>query len=67
MSERKEFEKADFLPIVTEEPISVAEICRRMPCVRNTAKKYLRQLEADGLITRITIQGSKNYAYVRSE
>jgi hypothetical protein len=55
----------DFLQVVNDEPISVAEICRRKACGRNTAKKYLQALEAEKAIKRISIIGSINYAYIK--
>jgi predicted transcriptional regulator len=63
----KEFVDEEFLEVITDQPICVAEICRRVGCSRGTGKRYLQVLEYMQKIKRINIIGSVSYFYVKND
>jgi len=48
----------------TENPKSIASIIIDVGCGKNTAKRYLQELEKAGKIKRVGIEGSIHYGYV---
>lgn len=53
------YTKEDFLEVLLpNKPRSVALIMGEIGCAKNTAKKYLRELEAAGLAEKMHIEGS---------
>jgi predicted transcriptional regulator len=55
----------NFLKVLnTENPKSIASIKVDIGCGKNTAKRYLQELEKEGKIKRIGIEGSIYYGYV---
>lgn len=55
----------NFLRVLnTENPKSIASIIIDVGCGKNTAKRYLQELEKAGKIKRVGIEGSIHYGYV---
>jgi len=55
-----------FLKVLdTENSKPMASIVKAVGCGKNTAKRYLQELEKAGKIKRVGIKGSIHYGYVR--
>jgi predicted transcriptional regulator len=55
----------NFLRVLnTEDPKSIASIIIDVGCGKNTAKRYLQELEKAGKIKRVGVEGSIHYGYV---
>jgi predicted transcriptional regulator len=65
--ERK-FTDTDFLNVLdTKVPRTVLYIMKTLPCSRNTANKYLAELEEAGKIKKLEIEGSRYDAWLKVE
>lgn len=66
MTFEQQYTESDFLKVIPySNPISIAAIISEIGCAKNTAKRYLAELEREHKITRANIQGSIHYGYVR--
>lgn len=67
MNTNEGYTKEDFLGVLlSNKPRSVALIVSKIGCAKNTAKKYLRELEAAGLAEKVHIEGA-SYGWVRAD
>lgn len=66
MTFEQQYTEDDFLKVIPyTTPISIASIVKAIGCGKNTAKRYLAELEREHKITRANIQGSIHYGYIR--
>ncbi|MCC4766406.1 hypothetical protein FXW07_07200 [Methanosarcina sp. DH1] len=66
MTFEQQYTESDFLKVIPySNPISIAAIISEIGCAKNTAKRYLAELEREHKITRANIQGSIHFGYVR--
>lgn len=66
MSFTDQYKKEDFLAVLNSNPKATTVIAKKVGCSRNTAKKFLAELEAEGKIKEIEIEGGF-YAWVIAE
>jgi hypothetical protein len=65
MTFTQKYTVGNFLKVLDiENPKSIALIKADVGCGKNTAKKYLQELEKEGKVKRIGIEGSIHYGYV---
>lgn len=65
MAYTQQYKKEDFLAVIDQNPKTTTVIAKRIGCARNTAKKFLEELEKEGQIKQIPIEGGF-YAWVRN-
>lgn len=66
MAYTQQYKKEDFLAVVDSTPKATTLIAKRVGCARNTAKKFLEELEAERKIKQVEIEGGF-YAWVKVE
>ena len=60
MAAKRNFDKRDFLSLLSREPLSTGEIARKMRCDKVTALKYLRELKAEKRVIETRISSTSN-------
>lgn len=60
-----QYKKEDFLAVLDSNPKATTVIAKKIGCARNTAKKFLAELEAEGKVKQVEIEGGF-YAWIKS-
>ncbi len=66
MAYKEQYKKESFLEAIDHNPKATTVIAKSVGCARNTARKFLEELENEGKIKQVQIEGGF-YAWVRAE
>jgi hypothetical protein len=66
MVTKRNFDKRDFLSLLSRELLSTGEIARKIRCDKVTALKYLRELKAEKRVIETRISSTSNVWSLRN-
>lgn len=66
MAYKEQYKKESFLQVIDQHPKATTVIAKSVGCARNTARKFLEELEAEGKVKQVQIEGGF-YAWVKAE